>query len=109
MSNVSPVAEPPLPDLNGPFRGSEAVARGLLTRALLRGPRFRRLFPDVYVPADLEPDLALRARAAGLLVAGCGAVAGYAAAELWGASCAPSDEPAHVLLTQRYRCDGLRV
>ena len=39
-------------------------------------------------------------RAAGLLVAGRGAVAGYAAAELWGASCAPSDEPAHVLMTE---------
>jgi very-short-patch-repair endonuclease len=86
-----------------------AVATGLLTRGLLRSPRFRRLFPDVYAPADLEPDLALRARAAGLLVAGHGAVAGYAAAEWWGASCAPPDEPAHVLMTHRYRCDGLRV
>lgn len=56
-----------------------------------------------------EPDLTLRARAAGLLVAGHGAVAGYAAAELWGASCAPPDEPVHALMTHRYRCDGLRV
>ena len=78
-----------------------AVATGLLTRGQLRSPRFRRLFPDVYAPADLELDLALRARAAGLLVAGRGAVAGYAAAEWWGASCAPPDEPAHVLMTHR--------
>jgi very-short-patch-repair endonuclease len=109
MSNVPLGAELPPPDLTGPFRGSAALAGGLLTRGVLRGPRFRRLFPDVYAPADLEPDLALRARAAGVLVAGHGAVAGYAAAELWGASCAPPDEPAHALLTQRYRCDGLRV
>ena len=63
----------------------------------------------MYAPAALEVDLALRSRAAGLLVAGRGAVAGYAAAELWGASCAPSDEPAHVLMTERYGSDGLRV
>jgi very-short-patch-repair endonuclease len=99
----------PLIDLAGPFRGSAAIASGLLTRGQLRGPRFRRLFPDVYAPAALEADLALRSRAAGLLVAGRGAVAGYAAAELWGASCAPSDEPAHVLMTERYSSDGLRV
>jgi hypothetical protein len=33
-------------DLNGPFRGSDALAAGLLTRGVLRGPRYRRLFPD---------------------------------------------------------------
>jgi len=99
----------PLTDLAGPFRGSTAIASGLLTRGQLRGPRFQRLFPDVYAPAALEADLALRSRAAGLLVAGRGAVAGYAAAELWGASCAPLDEPAHVLMTERYSSDGLRV
>ena len=107
MSSV-PLHQPPT-DLAGPFRGSTAVASGLLTRGQLRGPRFQRLFPDVYAPAALEVDLALRSRAAGLLVAGRGAVAGYAAAELWGASCAPSDEPAHVLMTDRYSSDGLRV
>ncbi len=109
VGHVEHPSHQPLTDLAGPFRGSTAVAAGLLTRGQLRGPRFRRLFPDVYAPAALEVDLALRARAAGLLVAGRGAVAGYAAAELWGASCAPSDEPAHVLMTDRYRSDGLRV
>lgn len=34
-------------DLTGPFRGSDALAAGALTRGELRGPRFRRLFPDV--------------------------------------------------------------
>jgi very-short-patch-repair endonuclease len=99
----------PSTDLAGPFRGSTAIASGVLTRGQLRGPRFRRLFPDIYAPAALEADLALRSRAAGLLVAGRGAVAGYAAAELWGASCAPSDEPAHVLMAERYSSPGLRV
>jgi hypothetical protein len=44
----------PPPDLSGPFRGSAAVAAGLLTRGLLRGSCYRRLFPDVYAPAALE-------------------------------------------------------
>ena len=101
--------ESPSPDLAGPFRGSDALRRGLLTPGVLRGPAFRRLFPDVYAPAVLGPDLALRARAAGLLVAGRGVVAGYAAAELLGASCAPPDEPVHVLMTHRYRGAGLHV
>jgi very-short-patch-repair endonuclease len=97
------------PASSRPFRGSSAVAAGILTRGQLRGPRYQRLFPDVYASATAEVDLALLARAAGLLVSRNGAVAGYAAAELWGASCAPADEPAHVLMTDRYQCDGLRV
>jgi very-short-patch-repair endonuclease len=104
------IARPnPSPESCRPFRGSRAVAAGILTHGQLRGPHFRRLFPDVYVPATVKVDLALRARAAGLLVDGRGAVAGYAAAELWGASCGPADEPAHVLMTDRYLCDELRV
>jgi len=56
-------------DLTGLFRGSAAVAVGLLTRGVLRGPRYQRLFPDVHAPAALKNDLALRAGAAGVLVA----------------------------------------
>jgi hypothetical protein len=100
-------------DPDGPFRGSTALAAGLLTRGQLRGPRFRRLFPDVYASARLDDDLALRSRAAGVLVAGRGVVAGYSAAELWGASSGPPGAPAEVLLTtprcQSYRCSGLVV
>lgn len=85
-------------DLSGPFRGSDALAAGLLTRGELRGRRFRRLFPDVYAPAHLDGSLTLRSRAAALLVRGAGVVAGYSAAELLGASCAPPDAPAEVLM-----------
>jgi len=98
---------------DGPFRGSAAVTAGLLTRGVLRGPRFQRLFPDVYAPAHLENDLLLRSRAAGVLIAGRGVVAGYSAAELLGASSGPPGAPAEVLLTaprcQSYGCTGLRV
>jgi len=71
---------------------------GHLTRGRLRGPAFRRLFEDVYVGADVPVDLALRSRAAHLLVAGRGALAGYSAAEILGASCGPDDAPAEVAL-----------
>jgi hypothetical protein len=78
-----------------PFRGSEAVAAGLVTRAQLRGPRFRRLFIDVYVLASVEVDLALRARA-GVVAVG-GVLAGWSAAELLGASCGPADAEVEII------------
>jgi very-short-patch-repair endonuclease len=85
-------------DLTAPFRGSRAIAAGALTRGQLRGPGFRRLFPDVYVHAEVEVDLAVRSRAAYLLVEGRGVLGGYSAAELLGASCGPADAPAEVVL-----------
>jgi hypothetical protein len=90
--------------LGTPFRGTEALAAGLLTRARLYGPRYRRVYPDVYLPADLELDLATRSRAAYLLVRDRGGVlAGYAAAAVLGADCAPDDAPAEVLLATNSR------
>ncbi|HZA16592.1 MAG TPA: hypothetical protein VE645_06820 [Pseudonocardiaceae bacterium] len=38
-------------DICGVFCGSEAVAAGVLTPDQLRGPSFRRLYRDVYLPA----------------------------------------------------------
>jgi hypothetical protein len=96
---------------DGPFRGSQALAGGLLTPNQLYGPRHRRLFRDVFVPATLEPDLATRSRAAFLLVRGRrGLLAGYSAAALLGADCAPHDAPAEVLVPHYMRGEpGLRV
>jgi very-short-patch-repair endonuclease len=93
-----------------PFRGSTAVARGLVTPGRLRGPRFRRLFQDIYVAAEVEVDLALRSRAAYLVVAGCGVLGGWSAAELLDASCGPKDAPAEVITRRYHRAQpGLRV
>jgi hypothetical protein len=86
--------------LAGPFRGRDAVARGLVTPAQLRGPRFQRLFHGVYVrrPDDGRPlDLLTRSRAAFLLLGEHGALAGYSAAELLRAPCAPRGAPAEVV------------
>ncbi|WP_232664520.1 endonuclease domain-containing protein [Pseudonocardia sp. TRM90224] len=82
------------------FRGSRAVAAGLVTRRALRGPRFVRLCTDTYVPrSTAPPDLALRSRAAFLLTDQRGVLCGLSAAELLGASCAPPGAPAEVVVT----------
>ena len=94
-----------------PFRGSTARTAGLITPGVLRGSRFRRLFPDVYVAADVEVTLELRAHAAYLLVEGRGVVGGYAAAELLEASCGPANAPVDLVVPGRaYRSHpGLTV
>lgn len=87
-----------------PFRGSDAVARGLVTAGALRGRRFVRLFPDIYVSTEVEIDLAVRSRAAYLLFAHCGGVlAGYSAAAVLGADCAPPGAAAEVLVAGHVR------
>src|SRR5688572_717425 len=78
-------------DLCRPFRGTDAVAAGLVTPKVLRGPRFRRLFTGIYVRADVEATPEVRSRAAHLLIDGRGVLGGFSAAELLGASCGPLD------------------
>ncbi len=86
------------------------MAAGLVTWSQLRGPGFRRLFPDVYLPANVAPTLSMRSRGAYLLVAEHGALAGYSAAELLGARIAPRDADAEVISRDDLRLyRGLRV
>ncbi|HEX4246540.1 MAG TPA: hypothetical protein VH008_01640 [Pseudonocardia sp.] len=93
------------------FRGSEAIRAGELTWERLRGPAYRRVFPDVYAPAELSLDLVARSRAAYLLVRDSGGVlSGYSAALPLGADCAPKDAPAEVIVPGgRRSCPGIRV
>ena len=87
-----------------PFRGSRAVARGRTTKGRLRGPRFVRLFPDVYMPAGVPIDhLVLSLAAAEWVSTAGGTVSGYSAATLLGADCAPRDAPAEVLVRGHVR------
>lgn len=84
--------------LDRPFRGSDAIACGLVTRAQLRGPRYLKLFRGVFVRrTDRPPDLATWSMAAFLLLGDEGALAGYSAAELLGASCAPFGVPPEIV------------
>jgi hypothetical protein len=90
-------------DLTCPFRGSAAVAAGVVTRGALYGPGYRRLHPGIHIAEGGALDLLTWSRAAHELVAPCGVLAGYSAAELHGASCAPEGAPAEVLLLDGYR------
>lgn len=84
--------------LDRPFRGAEAVARGLVTPAQLRGPRYVALFRGVHLATPPRPPgLGIRSRAACLLLGDEGALAGYSAAELLGAGFAPEHAPAEIV------------
>jgi hypothetical protein len=67
-----------------PFVGTEALARGALTRHELQRWH-RRMLPDVYAPRDGEPSLRDRTVAAWLWSGRRGVIAGNAAAALHGA------------------------
>jgi len=92
-------------DISGPFRASEAIAAGRISRGRVAGPNTRRLFPDVHASADQvagPADLAGRAKEAALYVKDPPAViGGYAAAELLGASCGPRTVPVDLVVGRR--------
>lgn len=67
-----------------PFRGSVAIAAGLVSRRQLQGSRWRRLYRDVYVGREVPDSIEVRAAAAGLLLPDGAAVTGVAAARLLG-------------------------
>jgi len=60
-----------------PFRGSDAVAGGLLTPAQLRSRQWRRLFRNIYVSSDVPLDHRIRCLAADLFLDGRGAIDVY--------------------------------
>ncbi|MGY1630899.1 endonuclease domain-containing protein [Geodermatophilus sp. SYSU D01186] len=95
-----------------PFRGSEAVAHGVVTSHRLRGPAFRRLFHDVYVDATTPVTHRLRAvAAAGLIVPGA-VVSGPSAAVLWGVDLAGPEDDVELTAppgSSARRVAGLRV
>jgi hypothetical protein len=105
-----PVPTPP-ELLDGPFRGTAAMRRGLLTPRQLRHRSWRRLLPDVYVHADVPVTHALRARAAVVLLPDA-VVTGASAAVLWDVELAGPDDDVEVTLppgSHPVRASGLRV
>lgn len=94
------------------FRGSAAVRRGLLTPNQLRGPAWRRLFPDVYADRALPVTHSLLARAAATFVVPFSVVSGTSAAVLWGVDLAgPGDDVELTVPPESHprRVPGLRV
>ncbi len=97
---------------NRVFRGSGALAAGVLTRAQLRGASWRRVWPDVYVHRDVQVTHALRARAAAAHLVGDSVVTGVSAAVLWGVDLAGPDADVELTVPpgrDPVRVPGLRV
>jgi G:T-mismatch repair DNA endonuclease (very short patch repair protein) len=98
----------------GVFRGSEALRRGLLTPAQLRGPRWRRLRHDVYVDASVPLTHRLLAEAVTLTAPAGAVLGGLTAATLWSARgpFAGPEDPVEVVLPPDVRWNassGVRV
>ena len=85
------VARVPVELSRGPFRGSVAIRRGLITRGELNSQVWRRLFRDVFVWTGLTDTVALRAQAAALLLPLGAILSGFTAAWLLGAQIDPGD------------------
>jgi hypothetical protein len=73
-----------------PFRGSNAIRRGLIAPDTLRSDAFRRLLPDVFVAADVHADYRVWCHAAAEFTAPGGAVAGLSAAFMYGVDLRPA-------------------
>lgn len=85
------------------FRGSEARHAGLVTKGELRGPKYRRLFQDVYVPADVPVDHALRCRGAALIVPAEAVLTGRSAATVRGVPLAKTHDPVEFVVPEKKR------
>ena len=115
LRHGAPLPVPPtVPDvLRGRvFRASAVIERGLLTRNQLRGPTWRRVWPDLFVHRDVEVTHPLRARTAATLLVPGSVVTGCSAGVLWGVDLV--DAAADVELTvppghHPVRVAGLRV
>jgi hypothetical protein len=79
-----------------PFIGSEALMRGAVNRHQLR-TRYRAVFPNVYLPKQVQPSLEQRAVAAWLWSHRQGVIAGAAAAALHGAKWIDDDVPVELI------------
>lgn len=78
------------------FVGSEAIARGELTRGRLRAA-YRPIFPDIYTPRIAEPTLYGNTVGAWLWAKRKGIVTGRAAAALHGAKWVDEDAPIELI------------
>lgn len=88
------------------------MQQGLLTRNQLRGPAWRRLFPDVYADQSLLVSHSLRARAAATFAVPGAVVTGLSAAVLWGVALAEPDDDVELTVppeSHPRRVPGLRV
>jgi hypothetical protein len=86
-----------------PFRGSSAIAEGLLTRGMLQNPIWTKLLPDVYAHRDAPLIHRTWCQAAALILPAGAAIGGLSAAYLWGADLVDGDSPVSVVLPRKGR------
>lgn len=84
-------------ELGRVFRGTDAIRDGVLTPEQLRGPKFQRLFRDVYALASTTVTHSLRCEAAALVLPRDAVVTGRSAATVKGISLARTYDPVEVL------------
>jgi hypothetical protein len=89
-----------------PFRGGDAMRRGLVTRNDLRR-RYRRIFRDVYLDCEVEMTAAIKANAAWLAAGPGVTLAGMSAAAALGTRWLDAQEPAEIVRSDRHHCPGL--
>lgn len=97
-----------LVDLAGVFRGTEALAAGLVTKEQLRGPGVRRLFRDVYLPAGMRFTHEQRCEGAALLAPPEAVLTGRSAATVLGVELARPADPVEFVVDERYRFGPIR-
>ena len=96
-------------DPSQPFTHAEARAAGVSDRSL-RGPAYRRIFPNVYVAAAIPDTLVVRCRAAQRILPSDAVFSHQTAAKLWGGA-TPDDSNVHVAFTRAVSCGvaGIKV
>lgn len=89
-----------------PFRGSDALRNGAVTRSQLR-TRYRAVFRDVYIGRDAELTAAAKARAAWLATGST--LAGLSAAAVLGTKWVDASAPAEIVRFDRHSQRGMVV
>ncbi|PRX43970.1 hypothetical protein B0I33_113136 [Prauserella shujinwangii] len=95
-------------ELTDVFRGSVARREGYVTAAQLRGPHFRRLFQDVYVPAHVPVTHELRCRGAALIAPKEAVLTGRSAATVRGVELAQPYDPVEIVVPEEHRFGPLK-
>ncbi|WP_343063741.1 DUF559 domain-containing protein [Haloechinothrix aidingensis] len=98
MSNFSRT-----PNLHDVFRGSAARRAGMITESQLRSSKYRRLFQDVYAPADLPVTHELRCRGAALIAPQQAILTGRSAATVRGVPLAKPHDPVELIVPEKHR------
>lgn len=91
------------PDINGPFRGSHALAAEWLNQRQLRSGVLIRLFRDVYLPRGMDVTHELRCLGASLIAPSPAVLTGCSAATVQGIELAHALDPVEFVVPERAR------